>query len=42
MGQNTDVNIIILLFDQTIETKIWDAVKNKEKFADLFMAIKGV
>lgn len=42
MGQTKNVEIIILLFNQTIETKIWDAVKNKEKFADLFMAIKGV
>jgi hypothetical protein len=37
-----DVEIIILIFDGTVENKIWNAVQNKEKFADLFMAIKGV
>lgn len=41
MGQSNDVKIIVLIFDGTIENKIWNAVKNKEKFADLFMAIKG-
>ena len=42
MGQKDDVRINILIFKDTIETKIWNTVKNKEKFADLFMAIKGV
>ena len=42
MGQTQDVKIQILLFDKTVENKIWNAVKNKEKLADLFMAIKGV
>lgn len=42
MGQTEDVEIIILLFDKTIETKIWTAVQNKEKFANLFMRIKGM
>ena len=42
MGQNEDVRIDVLTFKDTIETKIWNTVKNKEKFADLFMAIKGV
>lgn len=41
MGQTQDVRIQILLFDKTIENKIWNAVKNKEKLADLFMSIKG-
>ena len=42
MGQVDDVRIDILTFKDTVETKIWNTVKNKEKFADLFMAIKGV
>lgn len=42
MGQENNVEIIVLLFENTIETKIWSAVQNKQKFADLFMAIKGV
>ena len=42
MGQKDDVRIDILTFKDTIETKIWNTVKNKEKFADLFMSIKGV
>lgn len=41
MGQQEDVKLDILLHKDTIETKIWNAVKNKEKLADLFMAIKG-
>lgn len=41
MGQQEDVRLDILLHKDTIETKIWNAVKNKEKLADLFMAIKG-
>ena len=41
MGQTDDVQIDILLHKDTIETKIWNAVKNKERLADLFMSIKG-
>ena len=42
MGQDKPVQIDILTFGDTVETKIWNAVKNKETFADLFMNIKGV
>ena len=42
MGQTEQVNIDILIFKDTIETKIWHTVRNKEKLADLFMSIKGV
>lgn len=42
MGQTKPVQIDILTFKDTIETKIWQSVQNKEKFADLFMRIKGV
>jgi ERCC4-related helicase len=42
MGQDEDVQIDILTFKDTIETKIWNTVRNKEKLADLFMSIKGV
>lgn len=41
MGQNEKVQIIILLFNDTVETNIWKAVKNKERLAQLFMSIKG-
>ena len=41
MGQNDNVQIIILLFKETVETNIWKAVKNKERLAQLFMSIKG-
>lgn len=41
MGQKENVAIDVLIFKDTIETKIWNAVKNKEKLADLFMSIKG-
>lgn len=41
MGQTDDVKIDVLLFIDTVETKIWNAVQNKEKLAQLFMAIKG-
>lgn len=40
MGQKENVDVYILLFDKTVETKIWSAVRNKEKMADLFMHIK--
>lgn len=42
MGQTKPVNVNILLFDGSVENKIWDVVKNKQKLADLFMAVKGV
>jgi hypothetical protein len=42
MGQDEDVQIDILTFKDTVETKIWNTVRNKEKLADLFMSIKGV
>jgi SNF2 family DNA or RNA helicase len=42
MGQTADVQIDVLTFKDTIETKIWKTVQQKEKFADLFMSIKGV
>lgn len=41
-GQDKQANIKILTFKDTVETKIWNAVKNKKKFAELFMSIKGV
>lgn len=40
-GQENNVNIKVLVFDKTIETKIWNTVRNKEKLADLFMSLKG-
>lgn len=42
MGQTEPVQIDILTFKDTIETKIWSAVSHKERLADLFMSIKGV
>lgn len=42
IGQTDDVSIKILIHKDTVETKIWNAVKTKENFANLFMAIKGV
>ena len=42
MGQTEDVEINVLVHKDTVESKIWNTVKNKEKFADLFMSIKGV
>lgn len=41
MGQNNAVQIDILTFGGTVETKIWDAVKTKQKFADLFMSLRS-
>lgn len=41
MGQNENVTIDVLTFKDTVETKIWKAVKNKEQLAQLFMSIKG-
>ena len=40
MGQTEDVRIDVLIHKDTVETKIWNTVQNKEKFADLFMHIK--
>lgn len=40
MGQTKPVNIKILIFKGSIESDIWNAVKNKEKFAELFMSVK--
>lgn len=40
MGQKSKVQIDVLMFEQTIETKIWNAVQNKERLAELFMSIK--
>lgn len=42
IGQDKNVQIDILTFKDTIETQIWNTVRRKEKFADLFMSIKGV
>lgn len=42
MGQTQNVEIDVLTFENTIETKIWKTVQQKEQFADLFMSIKGV
>ena len=41
MGQNEAVRINILTFAGTVETKIWNAVKTKQKFADLFMSLRS-
>lgn len=41
IGQKEQVNIYVLLAKDTIEEDIWDAVRNKEKLADLFMRVKG-
>ena len=40
MGQNENVQIDVLLMKDTVEEKIWRAVKGKEKLANLFMSIK--
>ena len=40
MGQDKPVQIDVLTFGGTVETKVWNAVQNKQKFAELFMAIK--
>lgn len=41
MGQTRPVQIEVLTFKNTVETKIWHAVQNKERLAQLFMSIKG-
>ena len=40
-GQEKQTDIKILLFNNTIETTIWNAVNTKKKLADLFMMAKG-
>ena len=40
-GQKQDVTIDVLIFDDSVETQIWKAVKNKETLSELFMSIKG-
>lgn len=42
IGQTDDVKVDVLIHKDTVETKIWNAIQNKEKFANLFMAIKGI
>ena len=41
IGQKQDVTIDVLLFNYSVETQIWKAVKNKETLSELFMSIKG-
>lgn len=41
MGQDEDVQIDVLINDNTIEEKIWSTVQRKENLANLFMSIKG-
>lgn len=41
MGQTNTVQIDVLTFKDTIETKIWNAVKTKQTMSELFMSIKG-
>ena len=40
-GQESECLIQILIFNGSIETKIWHTVMAKKKLADLFMSIKG-
>ena len=39
-GQLNEVKIEILLFNNSIENKIWKTVENKKSIADLFMSAK--
>ena len=41
MGQTKDVQIDVLTFKDTIETKIWNIVKNKQELSDLFYGYGG-
>lgn len=41
MGQTEQVEIVVLIYGATIESDIWNTVKNKETMADLFMKVKG-
>lgn len=40
-GQESECLIQVLIFNESIETKIWNTVMAKKKLADLFMSIKG-
>lgn len=40
-GQENNCLIDVLVFGDSIETKIWNTVQNKKRLADLFMSIKG-
>ena len=40
-GQENEISIKVLCFNNSIETKIWSTVSNKQKLADLFMSVKG-
>lgn len=40
--QENEVTIKVLIYKDSIETKIWNTVSNKKRLADLFMSIKGV
>lgn len=40
-GQKQSTQLDILIFDGSIENKIWKAVSGKKRLADLFMSIKG-
>ena len=40
-GQAKPVTIDVLLFENSIETTIWNTVKTKKHLSDLFMSIKG-
>ena len=42
MGQTEDVEITVLIHSNSEEVHIWDAVRNKETAADLFMRTKGI
>ena len=41
-GKTEQVQIDILIFKGTVESKILKAVQNKERLSELFMSIKGV
>ena len=41
MGQTKNVQIDVLTFKDTIETKIWNIVKNKQELSDLFYGYGG-
>lgn len=42
MGQTEDVEITVLVHDNSEEVHIWTVVQNKETAADLFMRTKGI
>lgn len=41
IGQTKPVLVQVLLFKDTIETKIWNAIETKQSMSELFMSIKG-